>query len=79
MIVILFNWGKYEELYNLGVKRRLTKQFDSTKNVNEKDIFKIMEFAKTTPSAKGLEIIRIINISRESKLKNELNKFMKKI
>ncbi len=63
---------KYNTIYKIAEERRTAKQYDTTKDIPREDMNKIYSFAKTAPHSMGLELLRVINISRDSKYKNEV-------
>ncbi len=67
----------YEILFNLGVNRRATKQYDKDLRIPREDIEKIYKFVRTAPHSIGMELTRFINISPNSELKQGIANHLK--
>lgn len=63
----------YKELLELGKSRRTTKAYNNSKKIKKENLEKIFEFAHTAPHTLGLDLVRIINFSKDSIYRQEIN------
>lgn len=59
----------YNNIYEAAKGRRTAKQYDTTRDVDQETLKNIYAFTKTSPSSVGLELTRIVSISRDSEHK----------
>lgn len=58
-------------LLKLGSERRAAKVYNENKNIPKEELENIYKFAHTAPHSLGLELVRIINFSRDSELRED--------
>lgn len=62
----------YDELFPAMQARRAIKEYDTTLDVTDEDLWKIFEFTNTSPTAKNIQCWRAITIKR-GELKDEIS------
>lgn len=67
----------YAEMLEVAKNRRTAKQYDWEKDVDQETLKQIFAFTKTAPSSMGLDLVRIVSISRDSELKKEISGYFK--